>query len=127
MKKQPDPKELMKRSEEKKKMAAQQERLGKAQVKNKVKPGSTGIIMSRERLGENVPVGAERLKIAKDMRLSSKLDSLQSVRVKNKMELDDKVKTAEKLYKNNPSKVYSDAVASAKAKRAAANKIKPKK
>jgi hypothetical protein len=84
-KKQPDPKKLMQSSESKKKMAAKQEMIGKAQIKNKTKEGSMGSDLRFGGTGSPLPVGRERLKIAKDMRLSSKLDSLQSVRVSNKM------------------------------------------
>ena len=83
--KQPDPKKLMQSSESKKKAAAEQERLGKAQIKNKVKPGQTGFSWYKGSVGKPLPVGKERLKLAKDMRLSAKLDSLQSVRVSNKL------------------------------------------
>ena len=69
MKKQPDPKKLMESSERKKKAAAMQESLGKAQMKNKVKSSSS-----------IYPVGKERMDIAKNMRMSAKLDSLASVR-----------------------------------------------
>jgi len=126
MAKQPNPKDLMNRSEAKKKMALKQEQLGKGQIKNKVKPGQTGVSMYKGTLGTQLPVGGERLKIAKDMRLSSKLDSMQSVRIKNKQDLDDKIKIAEKLYKSNPTKTFSDAVKVAKNKRLEANKIKKK-
>ena len=78
MAKQPNPKQLMRSSESKKRSAFDQESLGKAQIKNKVKPNS------QEYKGNVIPVGKERLKIAKDMRLSAKLDSLQSVRMSKK-------------------------------------------
>ena len=91
MKKQPDPKELMARSEAKKKFAATQEKIGNAQVKKKVKEGSMGSVGPIDKM-KQVPVGQQRLKIAKDLRFSAKLDSLQSVRVKNKQELSKKVK-----------------------------------
>lgn len=123
---QPSPKELMARSEAKKKMAYEQERLGKEQIKNKVKLGQTGTSKYKETLGQPLPVGAERLKIAKDMRLSSKLDSLQSVRMNKKQDLDDKIKIAEKLYKSNPTKSFRDGVERAKSQRLDANKIKKK-
>jgi hypothetical protein len=89
-KKQPDPKKLMQSSESKKKMAEKQEMLGKAQIKNKVKPAEPNAGLSAytgkiKDIGVKVPVGKERLKLAKDMRLSAKLDSLQSVRVSNKI------------------------------------------
>ena len=126
IKRQPDPKELMAKSEAKKKFAATQEKIGNAQIKNKVKEGSMGQYGKIDQM-KQVPVGQQRLKIAKDMRLSAKLDSLQSVRIKNKQELDNKVKLAEKLYKSNPTKSFSNAVEIAKKKRAEANKIKPKK
>jgi len=66
-------KQLMKRSESKKKMASEQDYLGKAQIKNKVKPGS----MMYE--GSVLPVGKERLQIAKDMRKQASKDSLDSI------------------------------------------------
>jgi hypothetical protein len=80
MKKQPDPKKLMESSERKKKAAAMQESLGKAQMKNKVKSGQTGTSKYKETLGTPYPVGKERMDIAKKMRMSAKLDSLASVR-----------------------------------------------
>lgn len=126
MKKQPNPKELMARSEAKKKMAYDQESIGKAQIKNKVDSKTIKKDGREYKVASPYPVGKERLKIAKDMRLSAKLDSLQSVRVKNKQELDDKIKIAEKLYKSNPTKSFSDAVKVAKSQRLDANKIKKK-
>ena len=85
---QPDPKRkkkaeaLMKRSNDSKNFAAEQERLGKAQIKNKVKPGQTGVWKgSLEDLGKPLPVGAERLAIAKKARQSATKDSLQAVRM----------------------------------------------
>lgn len=72
-------KELMKKSENLKSTAAKQEALGKAQIKNKVKSGQTGISTYKETLGEPYPVGKERLKIAENMRKQAKLDSLSSV------------------------------------------------
>ena len=127
MKRQPDPKELMAKSEAKKKNAAVQEWIGRGQIRNKVKEGSMGSDLKYGGTGKQIPVGKQRLAIAKDMRMSAKLDSLQSVRVKNKQELDNKVKIAEQLYKSNPTKSFSNAVDIAKKKRAEANKIKPKK
>lgn len=75
----PDPKkkakELMKRSESLKKDAAQQESMGKAQIKNKVRPGS---MVDR---GNVLPVGKERLDIAKNMRRKASSDSLRAVKM----------------------------------------------
>jgi lipopolysaccharide biosynthesis glycosyltransferase len=81
-KSQPNPKSLMASSESKKRFAAEQEKIGKAQIKNKVKEGSMGYDL---RYGGTIPVGKQRLKLAKDMMLSAKLDSLQSVRMSKKM------------------------------------------
>jgi len=77
---QPNPKSLMASSESKKRMALEQERLGKSQIKNKVKSGQTGTSKYKETLGTPYPVGKERMDIAKNMRMSAKLDSLASVR-----------------------------------------------
>lgn len=75
----PDPKkkakELMKRSESLKNYAAQQESMGKAQIKNKVRPGS---MVDR---GNVLPVGKERLDIAKNMRRKASSDSLRAVKM----------------------------------------------
>lgn len=76
-------KQLMERSESKKKAAAQQESLGKAQIKNKVKEGSMGDIAPHTKrmsdVGKPMPVGKQRLNIAKDMRKSASRDSMDSV------------------------------------------------
>ena len=75
----PDPKkkakQLMKRSESLKDMAAQQESMGKAQIKNKVKEGSM------EYYGSKLPVGKERIAIAKEMRKEASSDSLRAVKM----------------------------------------------
>jgi hypothetical protein len=84
-KSQPNPKALMAMSESKKRMAAQQEKLGKTQIKNKVKEGSMGSDLKYGGTGSPIPVGKQRLKLSKDMMLSAKLDSLQSVRMSKKM------------------------------------------
>ena len=73
--------ELMKSSYEKKIAAAQQEALGKAQIKNKVKPGQTGTSKYKENLGEPFPVGKQRLEIAKKLRLEATKDSLAAVKM----------------------------------------------
>jgi hypothetical protein len=73
-------KELMNSSNQKKNFAAEQEYMGKQQIKNKVKQGQTGVSLYKETLGQPYPVGKERLDIAKKARLSAKLDSLASVR-----------------------------------------------
>jgi hypothetical protein len=66
-------KDLMRLSESKKRAAYDQQSIGEGQIKNKVKEGNS-----------YYPVGKERLKIANDMRLSAKLDSLQAVRLRKK-------------------------------------------
>jgi hypothetical protein len=75
----PDPKkkakQLMKKSESLKKMAAQQESLGKGQIKNKVKEGSM------QYNGNKLPVGKQRLDIAKKMRSEASSDSLKAVKM----------------------------------------------
>jgi hypothetical protein len=74
-------KELMQRSNERKEFANQQEELGKAQIKNKVKPGQTGISLYKETLGQPYPVGKERVDIAKKYRDMAKKDSLEAVKL----------------------------------------------
>ena len=68
-------KELMSSSESKKKAAYEQESLGKAQIKNKVKPNS--MIYQ----GNVLPVGQERIDIAKKMRKEASQDSLKAVKL----------------------------------------------
>jgi hypothetical protein len=68
-------KELMRSSESKKKAAYDQESLGKAQIKNKVKPNS--MIYQ----GNVLPVGQERIDIAKKMRKEASQDSLKAVKL----------------------------------------------
>jgi len=64
---------LMRSSDSKKEMAYAQERIGKGQIKHKVRPGS-------QVSGGNVlPVGQERIDIAKKMRAEATKDSLQAV------------------------------------------------
>lgn len=84
-KSQPNPKSLMASSESKKRFAAEQEKIGKAQIKNKVDSKTIKKDGKEYKVTSPYPVGAERLKIAKDMMLSAKLDSLQSVRMSKKM------------------------------------------
>ena len=72
---------LMEASESKKKAAAQQESLGKAQIKNKVKPGQTGVSLYKGTLGQPYPVGQQRLDIAKKMRAEASQDSLKAVKM----------------------------------------------
>jgi hypothetical protein len=117
--------QLMERSNKLKQAAAQQEALGKAQIKNKVKQGQTGTSLYKETLGQPYPVGKERLDIASKMRREAKRDSLASVGLsKPKPEVlkpkmvdkpkyatpEEKLKIAKQLYKDNPGKVYADAV-----------------
>lgn len=71
---------LMRSSESKKRMAFEQERLGMAQIKNKVKPGQTGTSKYKGSLGTPYPVGKERLDIAKNMRKEATKDSLAAVK-----------------------------------------------
>jgi hypothetical protein len=66
-------KDLMRSSESKKRSAYDQQSIGEGQIRNKVKTASS-----------YYPVGKERLKIANDMRMSAKLDSLQAVRLRKK-------------------------------------------
>jgi hypothetical protein len=72
---------LMKSSESKKKAASQQEALGRAQIKNKVKPGQTGVSLYKDHVGQPYPVGKERLDIAKKMRAEASKDSLKAVKL----------------------------------------------
>jgi len=71
--------ELMRRSEKLKEFASKQEAMGKAQIKNNVKQGQTGVSMYKETLGQPYPVGKERLDIAAKARRDAKRDSLASV------------------------------------------------
>lgn len=77
--------QLMKSSEVKKKAAAQQETLGKAQIKNKVKEGSMGSIAPYTKkmgdIGKPIPVGQQRLDIAKKLRQEASKDSLKAVKM----------------------------------------------
>ena len=68
-------KELMRSSESKKKSAYDQESIGKAQIKNKVKPNSMAY------QGNTLPVGQERIDIAKKMRKEASQDSLKAVKM----------------------------------------------
>ena len=73
-------KELMRRSNERKMFAAEQEEFGKAQIKNNVKPGSMGGSWGRKLSDmSDLPVGQERLDIAKKYRDMAKKDSLEAV------------------------------------------------
>ena len=75
-------KELMRRSNERKEFANQQEEFGKAQIKNKVKPGSTGGSWGRKLYDmDDLPVGQQRLDIAKKYRDMAKKDSLEAVKL----------------------------------------------
>jgi hypothetical protein len=65
--------ELMRRSEKSKEFASKQEAIGKAQIKNNVKPNSM------EYRGNVLPVGKERLDIASKARQDAKRDSMVSV------------------------------------------------
>jgi hypothetical protein len=71
---------LMAESNRKKAIAIQQERLGMAQIKNKVKSGQTGTSKYKGSLGTPLPVGKERLDIAKNMRKEATRDSLAAVK-----------------------------------------------
>ena len=77
--------QLMNRSVEKKKAAAQQEALGKAQIKNKVKEGSMGSIAPYTKkmgnVGKPIPVGQQRLDIAKKLRKEASQDSFRAVKM----------------------------------------------
>lgn len=99
----------MERSERKKKAAAQQESLGKAQIKNKVKTGQTGTLGQYtgkiKDAGVKIPVGQERLDIAKKMRKEATTDSLAAVKMnkpKGQSAKKSVIKTASKSvkYKN---------------------------
>ena len=76
---------LMKSSEAKKKAAAEQEALGKAQIKNNVKQGSMGSIAPYTKkmadVGKPIPVGQQRLDIAKKLRAEASQDSLRAVKM----------------------------------------------
>lgn len=73
-------KELMERSYDRKRMAYEQEEIGKAQIKNKVKRGSMGHWMGEEFGNPTmIPVGQEMLNLAKKNRDMAKKDSLEAV------------------------------------------------
>lgn len=76
-------KELMERSNDRKRFAATQEEIGRAQIKNKVKEGSMGSIAPFTKkmgdVGKPIPVGQQRLDIAKKYREMAKKDSLEAV------------------------------------------------
>lgn len=66
----------------KKTFAAEQEFIGNAQIKNKVKPGQTGVSLYKETLGQPYPVGQQRLDIAKKYREEASKDSTNAARYK---------------------------------------------
>ena len=77
---------LMNEYGKKMRMANDQEYLGKAQIRNKVKEGSMrnpgyGDIGSA---GAILPVGKQRIEIANKLRASAKQDSINAVKAKNK-------------------------------------------
>jgi hypothetical protein len=69
---------LMERSNKLKSMAAQQEQIGNAQIKNNAK----GPMRNPYNPTEYLPVGKERLEIARKMREEAKRDSTESERVR---------------------------------------------
>jgi hypothetical protein len=71
---------LMTEAERKRRSAAEQEMLGKAQIKNKVKSGRTlGDYTGKIKdAGKIVPVGKERLDIAANQRRSAMVDEYQA-------------------------------------------------
>ena len=71
--------DLMRSSNANKLAAYEQEKIGKAQIKNNVKP-NTMVYQ-----GNVLPVGQERIDIAKGMRTQATKDSLQSVRITAKI------------------------------------------
>lgn len=70
--------ELMRQAEEKKRFATEQERIGKAQLKNNAKPGSFGSIGDGLKNIKQIPVGQERMDIARKLRLEASQDSLKA-------------------------------------------------
>lgn len=70
---------LMRSSESKKKAAFEQERLGKAQIKNKVDSKTIKKGGQEYKSTSQYPVGKERLDIAKNMRKEATKDSLAAV------------------------------------------------
>lgn len=76
---------LMSKSYAKKDFASTQERLGKAQIANKVKPGQTGTSKEFKTLGKPYPVGKERVDIANKAKQSAKVDSLKSVSLRKQI------------------------------------------
>ena len=77
--------QLMKRSESLKNAAYDQEKIGRAQIKNKVKEGSMGSIAPYTRklsdVGAPIPVGRQRVAIAQKMRADASRDSLKAVKL----------------------------------------------
>jgi hypothetical protein len=71
---------LMRSSESKKKMAFEQERLGMAQIKNKVDSKTIKKGGQEYKLTSQYPIGKERLDIAKNMRKEATRDSLAAVK-----------------------------------------------
>jgi hypothetical protein len=78
-------KELMRRSYERKDFAAAQEAMGKRDIKENVKPGSRGYSyggpFSKLKDDTEIPVGQQRLDIAKKYRDMAKKDSLDAVKL----------------------------------------------
>ncbi len=73
---------LMNEAARKRQLAAEQESLGKAQIKNKVKPNQTGTLGDYtgkiKDAGKKVPVGKERIDIAANKRRSAMVDEYQA-------------------------------------------------
>lgn len=77
---------LMNEADSKKRQAKTQERLGNIQIKNKVKPNQTGTLGDYtgkiRDAGKKVPVGKERLDIAKKLRKDATADSMMAVKAR---------------------------------------------
>jgi hypothetical protein len=90
--------ELMRRSERTKAFASEQEAVGKAQIKNNVKPNSM------QYRGDVLPVGKERLDMASKARREAKRDSIASVGLSKPVVV--KASTVKKpMYKSTTVKV----------------------
>lgn len=73
--------QLMESARKKKSAAYAQERMGREQIKNKVKPGSMTAYWTTEMIGKKLPVGQERIDIAKRLRAEATRDSLNAVKL----------------------------------------------
>jgi hypothetical protein len=96
--------ELMKRSERRKEFADAQEAMGKRDIKENVKPGSRGYSYEGPfgKLSNmtEIPVGQQRLDIAKKYRDMAKKDSLEAVKLMKPAAIVTPVKRPAQSVKN---------------------------